>query len=261
MILVNDVITYLETNFPKSLAYDWDNIGLNIGSIHSEIKKILITLDVTESVVNEAIKTGANLIVTHHPFIFTPLKSINIDSRQGRIIKLCIKNDISIYAMHTNYDIADDGMNDVLAKKLGIKNTKPLTLLKHDSDYGIGRIGELDQRMDIFEYINLVKMVLNIETANLVEAGSKEIKTVAIVGGSGSKSLEDAKKMGADLFITGDVTYHTALDAIDFGVSVLDVGHFVEVVMLSDVAMLLGEKFGTNLVVCSEMGKNPFKNV
>ena len=126
MKTIASVIKFLESLYPKHLAYDKDPIGLQLGNVNQIVTNVLVTLDVTEAIVQEAIEKKANFIVSHHPFIFRPLASINTQTPKGRIIELAIKHDICIYSMHTNYDIAPNGMNDELARYLGLTNTRPL---------------------------------------------------------------------------------------------------------------------------------------
>lgn len=132
-IVISDVIKQLETLYPKHLAaFDKDPNGLHIGNVNRPLTKVLVTLDVTKAVVEEAIEKGANLIVAHHPFIFRPLANINTNTPKGKIVELCIKHDICVYAMHTNFDIAENGMNDCLANTIGLKNLKPLIPTKQE---------------------------------------------------------------------------------------------------------------------------------
>ena len=132
-IVISDVIKQLETLYPKHLAaFDKDPNGLHIGNVNRPLTKVLVTLDVTKSVVEEAIEKGANLIVAHHPFIFRPLANINTNTPKGKIVELCIKQDICVYAMHTNFDIAKNGMNDCLAQTIGLENIQPLIPTKRE---------------------------------------------------------------------------------------------------------------------------------
>ena len=258
-MLIRDVIDYLEGRFPRELAQTWDNVGLNIGNASRELKGVLVTLDVTEAVLQEAINKGVNLIVTHHPFIFSPLKAIDTTTALGRMIELCMKHDVSIYVMHTNYDVSGGGMNDVLIGKLGVDNAT--ALLDDGADAGLGRCGNLASEMDIRDCIKFIESTLSATSVSLVDAGTQVIKRVAVIGGSGSKFIKQAKNAGADLLITGDVTYHTALDALDLGISVLDIGHHAEVVMKTHIETLINVEFGQETAVASEICTNPFSKI
>jgi len=259
MPLVRDVIKFLEKKFPTNLAYDWDNVGLQIGDINCEVKKMMVALDATTPVIDEAISKDVDLIITHHPFIFAPLKSIDLGIPQGKNIQKLIKNDIAIYAMHTNYDIAPGGMNDILAERIGLRDVKPFAMI--DDVHGLGRIGKLEKAMNIDSFSNdlyeqlapYIGVISNVECENI-----GNIETVAVIGGSGGKYIHDAKAAGADVLITGDVTYHIAIDAKDIGLTLLDIGHFAEVVMETSVADLIAEEFNDHVrVITSTVSSNP----
>jgi dinuclear metal center YbgI/SA1388 family protein len=260
VLLVKDIITFLEEKFPPSLAYDWDNVGLQIGDLDRKIKRIMVALDATTSVINEAINKEVDFIITHHPFIFSSLKSIDLGTPQGKNIQKLIKNDIAIYTMHTNYDVAPGGMNDVLAEQIGLQSVKPFAMI--DEVYGLGRIGELENPMNIeclSDMIRLEKLKNEVGDIKTVETvGSGVIKKVAIIGGSGGKYIHEAKALGADVFITGDVTYHTAIDAMDIGLNMLDIGHYAEVIMEEKVALLLDKQFADDVRISQpSVSRNP----
>ena len=132
---LNDLIKQIEKKYPLSLAYDWDNVGLLVGDFESEIKKVLVTLEANENVIDEAIENNVDLIVTHHPFIFKKINKINTRDLKGRLIHKLIKNDIALYSMHTNFDIAFDGLNDYFMEIMGFKNTKILDVTNSQTLY------------------------------------------------------------------------------------------------------------------------------
>ena len=121
---LNDLIKKVEKKYPLNLAYDWDNVGLLVGDFDSEVKKILVALEANEKVIDEAIEKNVDLIVTHHPFIFRKMNKINTKDLKGRLIHKLIKNDISLYSMHTNFDIAFDGLNDYFMEVMGFEDSK-----------------------------------------------------------------------------------------------------------------------------------------
>jgi dinuclear metal center YbgI/SA1388 family protein len=143
-----------ESLYPQNLAYEWDNVGLQVGTFNKEIDSMLLCLDLTKEVVEEAIKNDVQLIVVHHPLIFSALKSINTDSYQGNIIELLIKNDITLYAAHTNFDISNYGMNNMLADMLGLKDIVSIEELTDNE--GIGKVGNVAST-PMKEYIEHVK--------------------------------------------------------------------------------------------------------
>lgn len=205
---VLDILEFLEKLAPLELAEPWDNCGLSIGNKNSDVLKTLVALDVTEAIVCEAIKIGANLIISHHPVIFRDIKHI----RDQKNIILAIKNDISIISMHTNLD--KTFVNDILAEKLELSNIQSLEL---------GKIGTLKAPMHINDFIVYVKEKLNIDSISFANATDTVYK-LAVIGGSGGSFL--GKTQDADTFITGDISHHTFLDAVDMGKNIIDAGHF-----------------------------------
>jgi len=259
VLLVKDIIKFLEEKFPPSLALGWDNIGLHIGDANREVCTIMVALEATTAVIEEAIEEDIDLIIAHHPFIFSPLKSIDFTTPKGENIKKLIQNNIALYVMHSNYDIAKDGMGDVLAKKIGLLDIKPFSMI--DAIHGEGRVGKLEKVINIDELSNIlyenfspyIDSIRHIEGENI-----EKIETVAVIGGSGAKYIHDAKGVGADLLVTGDIKYHDAMDAKDIGLSILDIGHYAEVVMEEHVAGLLVEQFDVE-VVRPSVSKNPIR--
>jgi len=260
MLEIKDVLDYLEELFPRKLAYEWDNVGLQIGDPNNVVGKILLALDATKATIDEAThKEFVDLFITHHPFFFSPVKSIDITTPQGANIDKIIKSDLTIYTLHTNFDVAPGGMNDTLAETIGLQNVMPFAMI--DEDHGLGRMGELEKEMSLEEGINHIKQVLNLEDVRYVQGNVHPIKKIAIVGGSGGKYIHEVKALGADLFITGDVTHHTAVDAQEIGLNVIDIGHYAETIMLEKLATLLTEKFGEEelTVIVSNVSKNPIQ--
>jgi len=249
-----DLIRFLETRYPKSLAYDWDNVGLQVGTLNKPIKRVLITLDVTPDVVREAIQLKADFLISHHPLIFKPINNIQVESPRGWMIQKLIKHDIPLYSMHTNYDLADGGMNDVLANLLGIADTAVL-----DPHEQIGKYGHIVPTM-LEDYIVLVKQALSTDSVRLIGTSSHPISIVGVSGGSGSNHIAEAKRRGCDLYITGDVTYHNALDAIQMGQVVLDVGHYAEQVFKTAIHTELTAAFPELSFVVSMVDTNPYSN-
>ena len=256
MLLAKDIIEFLEEKFPPSLAYEWDNIGLQVGDVNQEISKVMIALDGITAVVDEAKKKNVDLIITHHPFIFSGLKSIDFSVPQGRNIQKLIKNDIAIYTIHTNYDVAFGGMNDLLAQKLGLFDVHPFVMI--DEVHGLGRIGEVEFDTSLIELAEKIKdqwMHEEVSGIKTVDCGSGcRIKKVAVIGGSGGKYIHEAKAVGADVLVTGDVTYHMAVDAREIGLNLLDIGHFAEVVMVPHVAGLLAGQFASDVQIILPSG-------
>lgn len=255
---VKELTRHLEEVFPQSLAYDWDNVGLQVGKMDQEIDKILLTLDVTLEVINEAIMIGANMIISHHPMIFHPLKQVLTDNTGGQMLELLMKHDIVLYVMHTNYDISNEGMNKALANKLDMTNQEIIELTTEEE--GLGRIGDIEETT-LEEFIEKVKRVFDVKDVRVIGEVHQHIKKVAIVGGSGSSVINQVIELGADLLITGDIGYHSALDMKNAGLLGLDPGHHIEVVFVDELANRLADEFDEPMVVKSKVNTNPIKTL
>lgn len=354
----------LEAWAPKTFAYDWDNVGLQVGSISDKTEAVLVTLDVNDAVVDEAIRLGANVIVSHHPMLFKPLKTIDFNTPKGKLVRKLIKHDITVYASHTNLDIAEGGVNDLLAEKIGIENVQPMvvtheeplyklavftpvdhvnevvdalseagagnignyshctfqapgtgtfkpleganpyigtphkierveelkietivpeTLLKNvveamlkahpyeevaydiyplkneGKKYGLGRIGTLKEVVNFHQLIEMTKEALDVRHVRYVGDLDKQVKRVAVLGGSGEKYIHKAKQLGADAYITGDVTFHQAQDAKDNGLALIDAGHYIEQVMKEATKRFIEERFPSLNVYVSNVNTDPFQ--
>lgn len=207
---------------PRKLAEEWDNPGLLIGDPSAEVKKIFVCLDVLEENISRAIELDAQLIVAHHPLIFHAIKNIRFDLPLGRKILRLIKNDLAVFAAHTNLDSAAGGVNDVLAKKIGLVDVKTF----EDDELSLGRLGMLETPMTAENFARHVKKSLNADNVRLIDAGDFQIKKVGVCGGAGAEFISKAKFFGAQAFVTGDVKYHEAQSAIENKIHVVDAGHF-----------------------------------
>ncbi|WP_294065497.1 Nif3-like dinuclear metal center hexameric protein [uncultured Fusobacterium sp.] len=228
MILkAKDIIGNLEKKYPKANAESWDNVGLIVGKLNQEVRKVQLSLDATDKAIENAIKNGAELIITHHPMIFKPVKTITTMDNLGRKIIKIIENNRSLYAMHTNLDSSKNGLNDYILNLLGVENSKVIDVNEFDSEVGIGRLYTLSKELSIDEYATFVKNSLKIKNIRIIsENREKTIKKIALINGSGMSYWRKVKSLGADLFITGDIGYHDALDAKEAGINVFDIGHF-----------------------------------
>ena len=240
-----EVIQLFEQFSPKQFAVEGDKIGLQIGTLNKPIHNVMIALDVLEDVLDEAIRRDVDLIIAHHPPIFRPLKSIQTDSPSGRIVEKCIKNDIAIYAAHTNLDVAKGGVNDLLAEALGLENYEVLSpTIEHSGEnLGLGRIGTLKDEMNLGEFAEYVKRCLGVEGLRVVGSLADRVKKVAVLGGDGNKYISQAKFKGADVFVTGDLYYHVAHDAMMMGLNIIDPGHHIEQIMKKGVTNVLTTLF------------------
>lgn len=224
----HDFIAYFNTLYPETTALEWDHVGLQVGRLDTTITGILVTLDVTLEVVIEAKKKGANFIVAHHPVLFHPLDTLDVTTARGAIIAELLKNGTTVYAAHTNYDVGNPGMNGTMADLLGLKAAQPL--ITEGADAGLGRIGHLPE-IPVEAFIETVKTAFKIPYVIAVGPWPKTLTKVALSSGSGGRDMAQAKAQGADLFLTGDITHHQALDLMALGLPACDILHASEQVM------------------------------
>ncbi|WP_151735875.1 Nif3-like dinuclear metal center hexameric protein [Paenibacillus tengchongensis] len=362
------VTGYMEQLAPKHLAEEWDNIGLQLGTLQKEITGVLVALDVNEAVVDEAVRKGCNLIIAHHAIIFKAIKGIRTDTPAGRLYEKLIKNDIAVYISHTNLDVAEGGMNDWMAEALGIENGAPIQDIHTDQlsklvvfvpkdhhqkvldailnagagwigNYshcsfniegygtfvpregadpfigesgkmeraeevrietivpksirnkvvqamlkahpyeevaydlysmdlkgralGLGRVGKLKEPSTLGEFVETVKRGLKVDHVRVVGDLDRPIRKAAVMGGSGAKYYNSAIFKGADVLVTGDVDYHTAIDAHLAGITLIDPGHNAEKIMKEKVAEWIAGKLAehkyTTAVYASELETEPFQ--
>ena len=221
-MLCRDVMNVIEKEYPLNYALSWDNVGLLVGRDDKEVKKIYIALDATDEVIDEAVKNGADMLITHHPMIFSPIKKIhNLDFVGGRILKL-IQNDISYYAMHTNFDVK--GMAQLNQECLGLTDCEVLE--ETAPGEGIGRVGALEGTMDLKQFAGKVRNDFEIPDVRMYGDPAAIIHRVAVSSGSGKSMIRGAIAKGADVIVTGDVDYHSAIDAVAQGIAVIDAGHY-----------------------------------
>lgn len=359
-----DIIKHMEQIAPKSLAEDYDNVGLIIGAKQKDIKRVMVCLDVTLKVVNEAVEKDADLIISHHPVIFKGLKRINEDDVKGKIIYKLIKNDIAVYSAHTNLDVTDGGVNEYLARILGLgdlQNLKKHRVLKlykvvvfvpeesidkvrdamsragagwigNYSDcsfmtkgtgtfrplegtnpyigskgkleyvdeirletivtqeklhtvinemikshpyeevaydvyplnmegkvYGLGKVGVLKTPVTLDDFITTVKEKLNAKSVRVIGSIDKKIEKVAVFCGSFDESCSGDVLSKADVLVTGDVKYHSAVDMAEMGMCVIDAGHFnTERIIVPKLVNMLSEQFKNLDVFSSNVEEEPF---
>ncbi len=217
---VIELYRYLDAHIPSSLSCPWDNDGLMCcPDKHARVSRVLITLDVTDSAIEKAKATGANVILSHHPLIFKGVKSLDGSGVvSARAIDL-IRSGIAVMSFHTRLDALDGGVNDILAITLGIEDAIPF------GEEGIGRIGELVAPMSLDEFANLVKERLN--APNVTYSGNgQDVFRVAVLGGSGADDLAAARAAGADTYVSGTLSYHDMADAPDGDMNLIETGHF-----------------------------------
>ena len=229
---IKDIIGALEEFAPLALQDGYDNAGLQIGLAEdAEATGVLLSLDVTEDVVNEAVLRGCNLIVSHHPLLFHPVRSFTGRTHVERAILKAIKHDIAIYAAHTNLDVADGGVNFKMAEKLGLQNVELLspkgnyTVGKEERTAGDGVIATLPAAVARKEFMENVKEVFHLKSLRVNNAKPKTIERVALCGGSGASLIPQAIEKGADVFITGEIGYHHFF-GFEKDILLLEIGHY-----------------------------------
>lgn len=227
MNTVADVLTFLETLAPRSMKMDWDNVGLLCGSKKTQVTKILVALDPFEVVCREAAEKGAELIVTHHPLIFSPLKAVTDETEVGRCVQLLCAKGISAINAHTNLDCAPEGVNFRLAGQLGLAEIEVIDPMGTDEQgrpWGLLRKGTVPEQ-PLEAFLSTVKSQLACQGLRYVDGG-KPVRHVAVGGGACASELMDAVKAGCDTFVTADVKYNGFFDAKALGINLIDAGHF-----------------------------------
>ena len=206
---------------PLESQMDFDNCGFAVGDALQEVDTVLVALDMSMPVAEEAARLGAQLIVTHHPLLFMPLKELRLGAgAAGDIAVRLIKENIGAIGLHTNFDIAPGGVNDQLAQALGLENTTVL-----DETTGIGRIGELSAQQNIADFAHFVKKTLGAKFVRYA-AGKGPVHRVAVAGGAGEDWFYMARQAGCDTFVTSEVSHHLFLEAAYFGLHLVDATHF-----------------------------------
>nr|MBQ8890851.1 Nif3-like dinuclear metal center hexameric protein [Clostridia bacterium] len=217
---VREIYDSLIERIPDALAEAWDNDGLMCASDDTrEVKRALVTLDVTEEMVDYAIAGGIDLILSHHPLIFKPLKNLTEDDHIARKVIKLIKHDIAVISFHTRADKVEGGVNDTLCEIIGIKNAVPF------GEGGLGRIGELDEELSMEDFSYLLKGLLDCDGVKVADA-CIPVQRVAVVGGDGKSYLGAALEMGADTFVSGRIGYNVMAEASEMGINLLEAGHF-----------------------------------
>lgn len=207
---------------PGEAAMEWDNVGHLLGDPDQAVERVLVALDITEGVADEAIASGCQLVVAHHPVMncrWTPVQNIRDDTFQGHLFLKLLRNNVSAICMHTNLDIAWGGVNDALAQRLELVDPGPLC------ENGLGRVGEYPESVALADYVRFVCQALGCNGLRYADAG-KPVRRVAVGGGACGEFEEDAIRAGCDTFVTADLSYHQFLDAAGKGINLIDAGHF-----------------------------------
>lgn len=256
MVTGNDVFAFLNTLAPLHYQMDFDNSGFLVGDRSAEVRRILVALDITDSVITEAEATRADLIVSHHPLIFHKLSGVCADDPTGHKVMRLIRSGISAICMHTNLDIAAGGVNDALMAALGADVNdilEPTGTGEDGARLGCGRIGYLQQEMPLEAFLQLVTERLHVNGVRYV-SGGKPVHHIAVCGGSGGSMLELAHEAGCDTLVTADVKYDRFLTAQELGINLIDADHFcTENVVVPKLAEALQSHFPDVAVTVSAL--------
>ena len=256
-MLCRDIMKVIENTYPKHAALAWDNVGLLVGRIEKEVKKIYVALDATDEVIDDAILRGADMLITHHPLLFSPLKRITDENFIGsRVVKL-LQHDISYYAMHTNYDVL--GMAELSGVVLGLKEAEVLEVTDIEQKEGIGRVGDLSGEITLLECCDLVKEKFQLDSVKVFGDMKQKVRRVAISPGSGKGMAEIAIEKHADVLVTGDISHHEGIDAVAQGVAIIDAGHYgLEHIFVDDMVTFLMKNF-PDIEIRKSEDKQPFQ--
>lgn len=260
---VKDIAEIMEELAPVSLAESWDNCGLIIGDPTYHVDRLLVALDLDMTVLEEAIREGVQMIITHHPILFSKTNRITAQTPEGIKIMRLIQHNIALYSAHTNLDQTKGGLEDVLAKRLGFKKhgiLDPQTVTPEGDARGYGRIANLHEVISLREFADHVRRALNIESLTMVGDPNALIRIAASACGSGSHQIDAAKKAGADVLVTGDIKYHSAQYAQDLSICLIDAGHYgTEKFAVELIAGFIRSRFPELKVIEDNVFENPIK--
>ncbi|MBO4771646.1 MAG: Nif3-like dinuclear metal center hexameric protein [Bacteroidales bacterium] len=260
-LTLSEIISELERHFPPCLQEDYDNAGIQVEAGDGYINKCLVTLDVTEEVIDEAVAKGCNLIIAHHPIIFGKgLRHITMNTPTERIIYKAVSNAISIYCAHTNADAVLEGTSKSMMETIGIKDYHILSPKEYGGmPCGSGAIGELPEPMDTIDFLKKLKADFQCGGIRHTAIVKDKVQRIAVCSGSGSFLLNEAKRLCADVFVSGDFTYHKFFDA-DGRILIADLGHYETEIGIKNIFVdIIQKKFYNFAVVKSETNTNPIK--
>lgn len=220
MVFVADVCRLMRELAPEDTCESWDNVGLLIGSESSPVSKVLVALDFDKDVLDEALRMGAELVITHHPVIFRPMKNIRSDRCTSSAVFAAIRSGVSVYSAHTNLDNAHPGVNDALAAALELRD------IVTDAAFPMSCKGVLSEEMDMDSFRAHVAARLGTPWVRFCGKRPDIVRSVVVLGGSGADYLTNAAQTGADVYLTGEIGYHNAQLARDMGLCVCEVGHY-----------------------------------
>ena len=252
-----EIIENIEKSYPRNYALEWDNAGLLAGSHEKEVRRIYVALDATDEVIEAAKVAGADLLVTHHPMIFSPVSRITDEDFIGRRLLRLIQGNIAYYAMHTNYDVLR--MSELSGEYLGLSDARILEVTcETPKEEGIGRVADLPDPVSLQDYCETVKKAFGLQTVQVFGDLAGAVKRIAVSPGSGKSMIDPAIAMGADVLVTGDIGHHEGIDAVARGLAVIDAGHYgIEHIFIKDMKQFLERSFA-GVEVITAPRKDPF---
>lgn len=252
---IKDIVAPLEEFAPLSYQDSYDNSGLIVGCYDTEVEMALVCVDATEAVIDEAVRLGAGVVISHHPIIFGGIKRLNSRGYVERVVEKAIRSGVALYACHTNLDSTPNGMSYRVAKKIGLEELQVLEPLSADNGYGV--VGVLPVAEDTVECIRRVKELFGVGAVRYSEPVSNKVQKVAVCTGSGGSLLQAAIASGADLYVSADFKYNNFLDATKL-VTIADIGHFEsEYCAIELICEVISKKIPTFAVHKSKESKNP----
>ncbi|GAB1475252.1 Nif3-like dinuclear metal center hexameric protein [Bacillota bacterium] len=265
-IPIEELLDQLRIIAPRELEEEWDNGGFQINMGNKQVKRILITLEITNAVIEEAVKLKADFIVTHHPLLMEKIDVVDADTLTGNYLIKLIKHGITVYAAHTSFDSVFGGNNDYLADLLDLQKVRKLKVWTPFGDKEmIGRVGSFRERLTLKEAASLVETALELTGPPKIVGNQNAVITrVAICTGAGGDSIDAAIRNGCNLFITGDVRHHQAQKAREMGLNIIDAGHYgTEYIFIKNFADKLRKAVNNTAVEIleSEVVVNPFDSM
>ena len=280
-VTAGEIAEKIQEIAPESLQESWDNSGFQVGSAEQRVSKVLTCLDLDFAVLKEAEKLGCEMIVTHHPLLFSGIKRLTDEEMTGRLLRRLVKQDITVYSCHTPFDKTKGGNNDVLAEILGLSGVRnlagekvesPLKMAENMKEADIGRSGKFRRSVNITQLIERLSKGLCIRPESIriampvndcekqAEISEREFHRAGLCTGAGADLLPMARKLGCDVFVTGDVKYHEAQEAASYGICLIDAGHYgTEKTFGKNMQTLLTPKLsGRAEVLASGVDMDPF---
>ena len=261
---VKDLLTILNELASFDLAETWDNVGLLVGDPDTDISGVMVGLDPTMDLFEEAVSARVNTVITHHPLIFHPQTALRTDQVTGKLVKKAIDQQLTVIGCHSNLDVVPGGVNDVFAESLGLKNIETIT--GGEAGVGFGRIGNFPATVTADAFLKKLSQALDVQTLRIAGSLPEKIKTIAVCGGSGSDLAEQAFKLGAQIYVSGEIKHSTARWAEAAGFCIIDAGHFatenliVPALVETLTKQLIKKGLRMDILSCSQQ-QNPFRSL